>query len=786
MGPKVKHGKTAKGKAADRATASPESPDHDDFDEYQQWIRRADKDDPEVSLRMIREQWDGLPDDRAAAFAAAVRDFQVDEGVKTFAETELRQVLQQVSNFELGDQRHDRRKLSGAAANLHKALVKTLGVWQLATRDLLSRLDALDTELTTMPREGLQSLLETYQRRLRDSIVSAQALIGPWIQVFGQFATDQLWTPENIQKLQDSARGLESDLITARSSLQSLPEIGSSPSKRKRNGDAERSRSKVPRRSRDPDVTHRSRDPNVMHSGSAKSGAARSQRRASRPAATEDHGQPNGEEFAELAVTVPDLLPPQGFQRSTPDRASIDATWTPLRSPSDPQNATQHVARNATTGRPYATPQLPPLPTVGEAGPWMQMIFGDLSQPSHSTFLSWCRRQLITANYHTLQECEPLAEAMYQLFRRTLHDHDWENESDMPPLPMTPEVLYKFNAGVGNGRMWGNLRRLFDIRRNAPLSFREYCNRNWAKDQFYVDNADSIARQILELVKEKGLSHDWDTENDVAENVPSTETTTANFPLVDLHQNGHWNFHQEVASGGNGRALLYCKRLNAADELGVALPPPSIPVVAVIYVFQAMAAGACLMAHGEVPDDRGRWPGDQPPAWTHNIIHRDIKPRNYFISSSQSSVIWPKLPVAALGDFGNAFDAVTLWGVGSSHRMGTENYMAPEQLPNYRTTYTVTAATNVYQIGVTIIQLMHLQRPRLQADYDTEDEASAFPGFPVNATFYPQALIDIAEDCIQPRPRDRPTPVRLYRRIRNLASGYPDESNKDIPWRKYQ
>lgn len=228
------------------------------------------------------------------------------------------------------------------------------------------------------------------------------------------------------------------------------------------------------------------------------------------------------------------------------------------------------------------------------------------------------------------------------------------------------------------------------------------------------------------------------------------------------------------------------RRLKAVDERGIALPSPSIPVVAIIYVFQAMAAGACLMAHGAVPDDRGLWPGDQPPACAYNIIHRDIKPRNYFISSSKSSLLWPQLPVAALGDFGNAFDAVTLHGAGTSHRMGTPNYMAPEQLPNYRTTYDVSPATNEYQIGIAVLQLMHLQHPSLQVDYDAVDKGSPFPGFSVDATFYPQALIELAEGCAQHLPKDRPTPALLYSRIRDLASGYPDESNKEFPWRKYQ
>lgn len=223
-------------------------------------------------------------------------------------------------------------------------------------------------------------------------------------------------------------------------------------------------------------------------------------------------------------------------------------------------------------------------------------------------------------------------------------------------------------------------------------------------------------------------------------------------------------------------------RVNAVDEHGVALPPPSIPVVAIIYMFQAMAAGACLMAHGAVPDDEGRWPGDQSPDWNYNIIHRDIKPLNYFLSSSESSVIWPKLPIVALGDFGNAVDIAGLADTHSVRGGGTPHWMAPEQFPTAPTTHAVSPATNVYQIGLTILQLMSLKIPEFEAalGYDR----SPFPGFSDN--FYPQDLIDIAEDCIHMLPSDRPTPVELYHNIRDLASSYPDKSNKATPWRKYQ
>lgn len=224
--------------------------------------------------------------------------------------------------------------------------------------------------------------------------------------------------------------------------------------------------------------------------------------------------------------------------------------------------------------------------------------------------------------------------------------------------------------------------------------------------------------------------------------------------------------------------------VSAVDEHGVALPGlSSIPVVAIICMFQAMAAGACLMAHGAVPDDEGRWPRDQAPVWMHSIIHRDIKPLNYFLSSSGTFVTWPSLPIVALGDFGNAIDEADPLFALSLHEMGTFFWSAPEQLSNAPATHPVAATTNVYQIGLTILCLMHLKTPSVQAKYGIDDRP--FPGFSNDSIFYPQELINIAEDCVQMDPADRPTPVGLYKSIRDLATGYPDPSSKTTPWRKY-
>jgi hypothetical protein len=112
---------------------------------------------------------------------------------------------------------------------------------------------------------------------------------------------------------------------------------------------------------------------------------------------------------------------------------------------------------------------------------------------------------------------------------------------------MTAEDLWCFKIGFRNGRMWGNLRRLSNLKRDVPPSFVEYCNRNLANDRVYVANADSIARQILQLVQQKGLSRDWGDEQDVVFNIPPDEESTKNLPIEGLITNGYWNVSEPVS-----------------------------------------------------------------------------------------------------------------------------------------------------------------------------------------------------------------------------------------------
>jgi len=214
------------------------------------------------------------------------------------------------------------------------------------------------------------------------------------------------------------------------------------------------------------------------------------------------------------------------------------------------------------------------------------------------------------------------------------------------------------------------------------------------------------------------------------------------------------------------------------DDQGRPLQAPPIPIVAALYIFEALAAGVCLMANGTVPDDKGRW----TPPWDHNIIHRDIKAQNYFLSGSTSSGLWPKLPIAALGDFGNAFDQTDPQYANTRMDLGTDDWMAPEQLPSAPAEHSVTAATNVYQIGLVMLQVMLFESPQYQTDFAAGRQGPIF----LRATnFYPRELVDMAYSCIAILPEDRPAPLDLYVSIRDLAKSYPEDGSSQLPWRKY-
>lgn len=225
--------------------------------------------------------------------------------------------------------------------------------------------------------------------------------------------------------------------------------------------------------------------------------------------------------------------------------------------------------------------------------------------------------------------------------------------------------------------------------------------------------------------------------------------------------------------------LLNHNRLhNRVDDKGNLLGKAArLPAVVVVYLCEAMAASVCLMAHGQLPDDQGVWPGlhgrgdgdgdgdDDAPdhPWPHDIIHRDIKPANYFLTQNKDPTRWRNLPIACLGDFGNGVDLQDPWWEANPDERkhgGTINWEAPEQQPGIP--IPVTSAVNVFQVGLVMYHLLTLVHPEFQMSYEDPEDRRPFPRTSKRA--YPRDLTILARECTNCF-----SPKELYLSMRMIA-----------------
>jgi serine/threonine protein kinase len=137
------------------------------------------------------------------------------------------------------------------------------------------------------------------------------------------------------------------------------------------------------------------------------------------------------------------------------------------------------------------------------------------------------------------------------------------------------------------------------------------------------------------------------------------------------------------------------------------------------------------------------------------VIHRDLKPSNVLLAPDGPRVI----------DFGIARAAEATEVTGSSIRVGSPHYMAPEQIAGEP----VSGATDVFALGALAVyaatgQTAFGDGPELAVMYRVRHEAPALDGCPAQ-------LRPIVDHCLAKEPARRPSPAEILARCRCITAG---------------
>jgi serine/threonine protein kinase len=165
-------------------------------------------------------------------------------------------------------------------------------------------------------------------------------------------------------------------------------------------------------------------------------------------------------------------------------------------------------------------------------------------------------------------------------------------------------------------------------------------------------------------------------------------------------------------------------------------------------------------------------------AYAHRqgIIHRDIKPSNVMLTCEKTENALPlEAYVPKLTDFGLAKLVIEpIVNSRSSLIIGTPMYMAPEQLlPHWGP---VTFSTDIYSLGVLIVELLTGKPPRYGMSYGSilasllgDPAKSRVASF---ARSIPEELERIIRQCLQRDPKDRyPTADALATDLQAFLDG---------------
>lgn len=194
-----------------------------------------------------------------------------------------------------------------------------------------------------------------------------------------------------------------------------------------------------------------------------------------------------------------------------------------------------------------------------------------------------------------------------------------------------------------------------------------------------------------------------------------------------------------------------------------------VPEPLIWHFFESLVNAGLIMQQGHATQLQ--------PGW-REVVHMDIKPANVFIgphpTAARNGDNWAAYPTFKLGDYGLAFET---WlhdhdNPRSYLDTGTTGYMAPEQVGG--STARLTAKTNVFGVGITVMTMMSRHRqPGVRDEWAAARKGSrADEDHPClrdsEASDYSDELVQLVTECVSYLPRDRPT----FEELRDTISEY--------------
>ena len=164
----------------------------------------------------------------------------------------------------------------------------------------------------------------------------------------------------------------------------------------------------------------------------------------------------------------------------------------------------------------------------------------------------------------------------------------------------------------------------------------------------------------------------------------------------------------------------------------------------------------------------------------HNIIHRDIKPQNIFLTKNNIKDINSKFFIK-IGDFGISKKLKGNCKYGSTF-VGTCSYMSPEMIENKR--YTI--KTDIWSLGVLLYELCCLKKPFISRKINNLFEKIKKCKIKKIPDIYSLNLYNLIKSLLQVDENKRPTAqeimnnVLIKDRVKKFIESYKKNSNINV------